>query len=169
MSAPITVRFERLAARHDRSAFSCEVSSLTDYLLRYAGQNERKDLASCFVAVDDAERVLGYYTISAHALLVDELSAEQLKGLPRHDRYPAYLIGRLARDVSMRGRGLGDRLLANALSRLADADVAARFVVVDPVDERAAAFYSIRGFAPLGAPTARLYLPMSTISKAAGV
>ena len=51
----------------------------------------------------DSAKVLGYYTISAHAVLESELSPEQKKGLPGYDRIPAFLIGRLARVVSMKG------------------------------------------------------------------
>ena len=67
-------RFERLSPAHDRSGFACEQPSLTDYLLKCAGQNERSDMAACFVALaPGSNRVVGYYTISAHAVLCDEI------------------------------------------------------------------------------------------------
>lgn len=159
-------RFERLSPTHDKSQFSCEHAALTEYLQRYAGQNERGDLAACFVALRDDARVLGYYTLSAHAVLRQELSHEQAKGLPRHDRIPAFLIGRLARDVSMKGAGLGELLLLDAFARLAAGEASGRMLVVDPIDERAWRFYAKYGFAPLGAATERLFLPMSTVRKA---
>jgi len=82
VSGEIEVGFERLSTRHDRSAFVCEQSSLTDYLLKFAGQNERSDIAACFVAIaPNTTRVLGYYTISAHAVLE---SAADLERLPEH-------------------------------------------------------------------------------------
>ncbi len=127
---------------------------------RFAGQDERSDMAACYVAVN-SDRIAGYYTISAHAVLRDDLSAIQLKGLPRHDRVPAYLIGRLARDIAMKGRGVGELLLMDALRRLALADAAGRMVVVDPIDLNAQHFYAKFGFEPLGRATARMFLPMS--------
>ena len=120
-------------------------------------------MAACYVAAD-SDRIAGYYTIAAHAVLRDDLSATQLKGLPRYDRVPAYLIGRLARDVTMKGRGVGELLLMDALGRLALADAAGRMVVVDPIDQNAQQFYAKFGFAPLGHATARMFLPMSFAS-----
>jgi predicted GNAT family N-acyltransferase len=156
-------RIERLSPAHDRAGFSCEHASLTEYIRRYAGQNERGDLAACYVALKSGARVLGYYTLSAHAVLRDELSPEQTKGLPRHERIPAFLIGRLARDVSVRGEGVGELLLMDAFARLAAVAAAGRMIVVDPIDEKAAQFYAKFGFAPLGGATARLFLPMNTV------
>ncbi len=169
MSDEIEVRFERLVAAHDRSAFACEQASLTDYLLKFAGQNERSDIAACFVALaPDSAKILGYYTISAHAVLESELSPEQKKGLPGYDRIPAFLIGRLARDVTMKGKGVGELLLIDAMARLCSIEAAARIIVVDPIDENASAFYARYGFVPLGQMTARLYLSMKVARKAVG-
>lgn len=169
MSEEARHRFERLSAAHDSAGFSCEHASLTDYLLKVAGQNERGDLAACYVALPiGSDKVAGYYTLSAHAVLCDELSTEQRKGLPRYERIPALLIGRLARDLSMRGQCLGELLLVDAITRLASAAAAGRMVVVDPIDAKAAEFYVRYGFAPLGQATARLYLPMSIARKALG-
>lgn len=160
-------RFERLAAAHDRTGFACEQSSLNDYLQRYAGQNERADLAACYVAVAaDDHVVVGYYKLSSHGVLRQEVSGEQAKGLPRHDRIPAFLIGRLARDITMKGAGLGELLLMDAFVRLAVAEARGRMVVVDPLDERARHFYEKYGFAPLGGAASRLFLPMSIVRKA---
>lgn len=161
-----SIRFERLQPAHDRAGFSCEHQSLTDYLHRFAGQNERGDLAACYVALGADDKVVGYYTLSAHAILRTEFSDEQAKGIPRHDRIPAFLIGRLARDLSVKGQGLGELLLMDALARLAVAEAAGRAVVVDPIDERARQFYEKYGFVPLGGATARLYFPMSAVRKA---
>lgn len=169
MTGTAGVRFERLSAAHERAGFACEHAALTDYLLKLAGQNERADMAACYVALPaGSNRVAGYYTLSAHAVLCDELSGEQRKGLPRHDRIPAFLIGRLARDLSTKGQGLGELMLIDAIARLASAAAAARMIVVDPIDAKAAAFYARYGFAPLGQATARLYLPMSVARKALG-
>jgi predicted GNAT family N-acyltransferase len=170
VSEAVRFRFERLSAALDRAGFSCEHASLTGYLLKFAGQNERGDLAACYVALPiGSDKIAGYYTLSAHAVLCDELSEEQRKGLPRYDRIPAFLIGRLARDLSMKGQGLGELLLIDAITRLASAAPAGRMIVVDPIDSKAAEFYVRYGFAPLGHAKARLYLPMSIARKALGV
>lgn len=169
MNEATSFRFERLSADHVRAGFSCEHRSLTDYLLKHAGQNERSNLAACFVALPaGSNQVTGYYTLSAHAVLCAELSSEQRKGLPRYDRLPAFLIGRLARDISVRGQGVGELLLIDAIARLAASEAAGRMIVVDPIDVKAFRFYTRYGFAPLGQSTARLYLPMSVARKTTG-
>jgi GNAT superfamily N-acetyltransferase len=58
------------------------------------------------------------------------------------------LLARLALDQSLQGHGLGGALLADALERIVAAieTVAARFVVVDAIDDTAAAFYAHHGF-----------------------
>lgn len=58
------------------------------------------------------------------------------------------LLARLALDRSLQGQGLGGALLAEALGRVVVVTntVAARFVVVAAIDERAAAFYEHHGF-----------------------
>lgn len=167
MSDEAKFQIERLSGAHKRAGFSCEEPSLNDYLLKYAGQNERSDVAACYMALPPgSDRVLGYYTISAHAILCDELSPDQTKGLPRHDRIPAYLIGRLARDLTVRGQGLGELLLIDAMARLCAAEAAGRMIVVDPIDDRARAFYVKYDFKPLGRATARLFLPMTVARNA---
>jgi predicted GNAT family N-acyltransferase len=112
------------------------------------------------------DKVIGYYTLSAHAILRAELSDEQAKGIPRHDRIPAFLIGRLARDISVKRQGMGELLLMDAFARLAAVEASGRAVVVDPIDDRAREFYAKYGFVPLGGATARLFLPMATVRKA---
>jgi len=45
--------------------------SLNDYLIRFAGQNVRRDIARTYVAVSPGSpRVLGYYALSSGAVVV---------------------------------------------------------------------------------------------------
>ena len=61
---------------------------------------------------------------------------------------PAVLVARLALSENLRGHGLGEVLLVDALARIVDATqtVAARLVVVDDLHERVAQFYESLGF-----------------------
>ena len=111
-------------------------------------------------------KVLGYYTLSASVVGVDELPQALAKKLPRYPQLPVTLLGRLAVDSSLKGRGLGQFLLMDALQRSlhAAAEIAAMAVVVDAKDEAAAAFYGHFGFAPLQQQPRRLFLPVKTIA-----
>jgi predicted N-acetyltransferase YhbS len=89
---------------------------------------------------------------------------------------PAYLLARLALDLSLQGQGLGGELLVDALGRIvAAADVAGgRLIVVDAIDEAAAAFYarhdfrSVRGAAASVSPR-RMAMKIATARSALGV
>jgi len=113
-------------------------------------------------AEDTAGRVLGYFTISAGAVDFDTVP----ENLPRHP-IPIALIGRLAVDISARGRGLGGTLLIHALgSAQRVAEIAGVYaVVVDALDQQAKSFYLQYGFKELADDYLHLYLPMRTINK----
>ena len=77
------------------------------------------------------------------------------------------LLARLTLDQSLHGQGLGGVLLADALERIvvATQTVAARFVVVDALHERAAAFYEHYGFKRIPG-TLRLVQKVSDVAAA---
>ena len=159
-------RVEPLAKRHVRALFACGNAALDTYIRTVAGQDERRDVASVFVATeDDRDAVCGYYALAAHTALFQELPAKFQKRLPRYPAIPVALLGRLAVDTGHRGRHLGEQLLIDALRRAARASqqVATAAVVVEAIDDAAAAFYAGYGFEPLDGARGKLYLPMGTI------
>ncbi len=52
------LRIEPIQRRHHRYEFECGESALDDYLKRYARQNDERNVAKCFVAVDSKGRVI---------------------------------------------------------------------------------------------------------------
>lgn len=158
---------ERLAKSHDRSQFSCGQTVLDEWLKTRAGQYDRKDLARTFVAVMLGQtRVLGYYALASHRVRFEALPEHQAKGLPKID-VPVVLLGRLAVDQSMQGKGLGSFLLIDALRRAMEVstEVGIRAVEVDALDAQARSFYLKYGFVPLLDDPNHLYLPMHAIRK----
>jgi len=79
------------------------------------------------------------------------------------------LIGRLARDVRARGKGIGELLLADAIQRILGAGriLAVFAIVVDAKDQNASAFYQSFGFTPLPNHPKRLFLLTSVAAEAA--
>jgi GNAT superfamily N-acetyltransferase len=158
---------ERLAKSHERQPFSCGQPALDEWLKTRAGQFDRKDMARTFVAVNPGQtRVLGYYALASHRVRFEALPEDQAKGLPKID-VPVVLLGRLAVDQSMQGKGLGSFLLIDALRRALQVskEVGIRAVEVDALDEQARSFYLKYGFVPLLDDPNHLYLPMHVIRK----
>ena len=147
-----------------RTAFSSGTPELDDWFHRRASQDERRNIARVFVAVDDGLGVVGFYSLSTFTLALDDLPSDVARKLPRYDAIPAALIGRLARDGRVRGRGIGELLLADAVRRIlgAGSSLAVFAIVVDAKDDRAVAFYRNFGFASFPARQRRLFLLTST-------
>ena len=165
-AAPPNYRIEALGDRHDRSGFSCGVEPLDRYLRQQAGQDSRRRLASCFVAVaDEGQAVAGYYTLSATSIVAADLPAELVRRLPRYPGIPATLMGRLAVDRRRRGQRLGELMMFDAFSRTLRSEIATFAFVVDPKDDSARAFYERYRFLPLTQAGRRLFLPVAEIAK----
>jgi GNAT superfamily N-acetyltransferase len=157
-----------LGDAHDRAGFTCGVESLDRYLQTQAGQDVRRRANGVFVLTDkvDPDRVLGYYTLCATALPPSDVPEAARKHIPRYPLVSATLIGRLAVASDRQGQRLGAVLLADALRRaLASAEtVGSSMVVVDALDDGAAAFYSANGFVRLP-ESLRLVLPMRLVER----
>ena len=139
-------RPEHLHAGHDVSRFHCGDLALDTWLVRDAMGWQARDLGRTWVWADSDARVVGYFTLAAHVLTADSLSINQRRGMPR--QIPGLLLGRLALDASLHGRGLGTALLVDALELVAQAHVrvGARLVVVDATSEARARWYEQYGF-----------------------
>lgn len=166
MADGVPLRIEPLNKEHDRTGFDCGVDALTAYLKDRALQDQDRRIASMFVLCEGScPQVLGFYSLSAMSLTPTDLPEKVAKKLPRYPYVPAVLIGRLAVDRTRHKQGNGSILLANALTRIDRADIAAAFAVVDTVDENAKAFYLYHGFMPFHDHPMRLFCNMSTIKR----
>ena len=162
------VKIEPLGKIHDRAAFSCGSVELDTYLRERASQEARKQISASFVVVEDGDNsVIGYYSLSATSILLDDLPEKTAKKLPRYPNIPATLLGRLAVDMHHKGRGYGEVLLVDALRRAFQAatDVASFAVVVDSKDEQARLFYEYFGFIAFPDYGLRMFLPMQTVAR----
>ena len=158
---------EALDKRHERGGFSCGSGALDRYLQQQARQDADKRVAAPFVLVEPpSTRVLGYYTLSASVIQAKELPDDLAGKLPRYPQLPVTLLGRLAVDLTLKNRGIGQFLLMDALWRCLGAatQIAAMAVLVDAKDQAAEAFYAHFGFIPLQQQPARLFLPMKTVA-----
>lgn len=153
---------------HDRSQFHCEETSLTEYLQKQASHDIKKNLAACFVLLDGGEKLVkGYYTLSNGSLYREDVPEEHQKRIKTNYNVPATLLGRLARDITMKGTGAGEYLLLDALKRsfeVSQKSIASMAVIVDPINRSAHDFYAKYGFILLP-DSGKMFLTMNAISK----
>ena len=156
----------RLLGKEDRSDFCCGSEPLERYLKTQAGQDVRRRVSACYVAVEKTTgRVAGYYTLSAADVAVSDLPADLTRRLPRYPSVPAARIGRLAIDRRLQGRGLGAALVLNAALRALRSEIAVFALVVDAKDDEAVAFYRHLGFSAFASNPLRFIAPIETFRK----
>ncbi|MFQ5515704.1 MAG: GNAT family N-acetyltransferase [Myxococcota bacterium] len=150
---------------HDRADFSCGNKALDDYLHKHASPAQRSRSAAIFVIHHPADPIVrGYYSLSNTTIHPADLP-EDLKRRFRVTPVPATLLGRMAVDSRFQGKGLGKKLLYNALARAAklSADSGSMAVVVNAIDSDARRFYLERSFIELQDDPNHLFIPMATI------
>jgi GNAT superfamily N-acetyltransferase len=158
-----SLRLALLTAEHDVSSFDCGDDQLTSWLIRHALTSQRADLARTYLLLEGVH-VIGYVSLTTGSVRRDEAPKRYARGMPAYP-IPTILIARLAIDRRHQARQLGSRLLAEALRLAVTASdaAAARLVVVDAIDERAAGFYRTRGFIDVPENPLRLHRKVSEI------
>jgi len=163
------LRIEPISKSHNRQEFKCKKHSLTEYLLRHARRNDEKNISKTFVAVNNENRILAYYSLCTSSIEFEELPDNLSRKLPRYP-VPAALITRLAVESSLEGHGLGPELLVDALKQILSVSkkLAIKVVLVDAIDEEAKGFYLHYGFIELPGHDLKLFLPIETIAQLFG-
>jgi ribosomal protein S18 acetylase RimI-like enzyme len=159
-----------LAGSHDRQAFDCGRQELNNWLRQVARQHQDKGLSKTFVATREEAptRICGYFALTLAELENRHLPEASRKKLPR--RIPGVRLGRLAVDGEYQGKGLGELLLVDALTRAQRIYIEGGGIglFVDAIDERAAGYYRRFGFAASPDNPMLLFLPAVVIGKCGG-
>lgn len=155
-----------LSKEHVKNQFDCGQQLLSQYLHKQAKQDIKRQLAACFVTLNDRKEVKGYYTLSNAGIerqLLPEAISKKLP--PSYKNLPVTLLGRLARDLNYPGERLRELLLMDALKRSYEASlsIGSMAVVVDPINESARNFYLRYGFIDLP-DSGKMFLSMQTIA-----
>lgn len=147
-----------LTKEHSLSGFSSGVTSLDDWLKRRAYPNQMSGASRTYV-VTDGQRVVGYYCLASGALALSDAPGFLRRNMP--DPVPMGILGRLAVDGAVHGKGLGVALLQDAVFRTAQAGViiGIRGLLVHAVSDEAKAFYEYHGF--VASPTQPMTLVLS--------
>lgn len=155
---------EPISSSHERSAFHCGSPALDELFHQFALQNELRGISRTFVATHPGDkRVLGYFTVRAGEIEIQDLRPEHSRRLPRYP-VPSLHLARLAVDQAAQGKGLGQYLLMCVVDRAVHASkeigVYAIEVVAESVNARR--FYEQYGFVELGDDPLHLYLTVET-------
>lgn len=146
----MTIRVRRLEPDDERSDFRSGNADLDRFFIRYAGQNQfRHHIGVTYLAVDDADRIVGFVTVAPSEIPLETLPISRRRGLPKHP-LPALRVARLAVDERARRMGVGKRLLDSTISlaeRLAES-VGCAGLVVDAKPD-AVTYYEALGFVAL--------------------
>jgi GNAT superfamily N-acetyltransferase len=162
---------EPLEPHHEVDRFECGREQLDRWLRAYAGKGQRRDTARTFVVCRQEETdVVGYYTLVASQVEQSEATSEVQSGTSKHFPIPVCLIARLAVDRSEQSIGLGQSLLLDALQRAerASRSVAMRALLVQALDEKAAAFYARFGLKPASTDPLMLMVPLAAVRRILG-
>ena len=153
-----------LTGSHDRQGFDCGRQELNDWLRQVARQHQEKGLSRTFVAtLDEApDSICGYYALTLVELENRNLPEDWRKKMPR--RIPGVKLGRLAVDKKFQGKGLGDLLLVDALTRAQRIyrEAGGIGLFVDAIDERAASYYRRFGFESVPDNPLLLFFPAAS-------
>ena len=162
--------------KHDRTAFSCGVNRLDNFLKNTARKHQAKDFARIWVATDSRQTdIFGYYALNAHFLEDNDLPTHLTKDAPRSG-IPTLYLSMIAVDHRYQSQTLGRILLADALDRAvgaADNYVGLKAVILDVIEdggvdvtEKRRAFYASMGFQSFPSRPLRMFVAIETVRKA---
>lgn len=160
---------EVLTKSHDVAGFSCEDEGIARWVRESARESDASGRSRTHVFVAGG-RVVAFFSLICAWWIADEAPRRATGG--SRQSLPAILIGKLARDRSLKGTGAGGEVLAAALKTALRVVALAgvRVVVVDAASRPAQDLYEKYGFTAVGQPgfPRRLYLLMSTLRKGNG-
>ncbi len=119
---------------------------MNEWLRRYARQSRRDDTAATWVIATSEGRIAAFASLSMTGIDRSEAPGRLGRGSP--NPVPGLLIGRLAVDQDLEGRGLGTALVQHALALAVELNnsAACKAVVVVALNADAKAWWLRLGF-----------------------
>ena len=106
---------EPLHAGHILTPFCCGIDSMDHWLKQRAMKNQVTGASRTFVCCDDA-KVMAYYSLASSAVTTNTAPGRFRRNMP--DPIPVVVLGRLAVDKSLHGKGVGRALVRDAWLRV---------------------------------------------------
>lgn len=136
-----------LTEHHLTDGFSCGEDSLDQWLKQRSLKNQIQGASRTFV-VCDGVRVVAYYALASGAVTSQDATGRFRRNMP--DPIPVVVLGRLAVDLTLHGKGFGRALVRDAGLRVIQAAsaIGIRGMTVHALTDDAKAFYEKVGFEP---------------------
>jgi len=134
--------------QYNMSEFSCGVEHLDTFLKSDLEKLQSRSLLKGYLLVtsDPVPEVMGFYTLCGASFERGHLANRARKKIP-YSNMPAVLLGRLAIDKRIQGKGFGELLIVDAIHKVrataGQIGIYAMFVDAHP---DAASFYTRMGF-----------------------
>ena len=107
-----------LTEHHLTDGFTCGTDSLDQWLKRRSLKNQIQGASRTYV-VCDAVRVVAYYALASGAVVCADATGRFRRNMP--DPIPVVVLGRLAVERTLQGKGVGRLLVRDAGMRVIQA------------------------------------------------
>lgn len=154
-----------LTEQHVTEGFLCGIDSLDLWLKRRSLKNQIQGAPRTYVVCDET-RVVAYYALASGAITSTGATGRFRRNMP--DPIPVVVLGRLAVDQTLHGRGVGRALVRDAGMRViqaADA-IGIRGMTVNALSDQAKIFYGKVGFDPSPLDTHLLMITLADLMEA---
>ncbi len=146
--------------------FNCDIEVLNEFLSRYALKNDQLGIGKTFVALNNQEKIVGYFTLATAQVAYQEIPDDYRGKLPKYP-IPALRIARLAVDKEMQGTGIGRWLLAQAFIKIVQvANVTGIYFIIVDAKENSKVFYEHYGFTKFNGEDLTYFILVDTVRKA---
>jgi len=166
-------------ALHDRSAFSCGVDPIDNWVKNSITEETKSDRVRLWCGTDSSGALFGVYALNPHSVAVEDAgqltTKREVQALERgrsSKPVPTLYLRCLAIDQKFQKKGLGDALMAHAIQKAVklSEDIPVSAIVLDVYDDdnfgRRLKFYKRLGFYSFDeANPARMYLPIADARK----
>jgi len=147
-------------------SFDCGIEVLNEFLSRYSQKNDSLGIGKTFVALDEKEKIAGYFTLATAQTAFEDIPDEYRGKLPKYP-IPALRIARLAVSKDLQGKGVGKWLLAQAfIKTIQVADVTGLYFIIVDAKESSKSFYERYGFHKFNDKELCYFILVETVRKA---
>lgn len=143
------ISIQQIKSKSSLKKFDCGIKELNLYLHGYAQKNDVLGLGKTFIALDEDNNILGYFTLSTAQINYEELPTSYKTNLPKYP-IPSIRIARLAVQKDLQGKGIGKKLLTLAFLKIIQvSDITGLYLIIVDAKESSESFYKHYGFIKL--------------------